>query len=126
MKFSGAEQDIEYIPFRHTNGDTRKQLLVRAKHILVKYFTKWTESQRIRAEITFEYYPELKSVYCLAMELTNVYNKHYDKDVAHGKLALWCNKIEKLGDGITKRYKYTCTKKMELFTKPHFSVFNRY
>ncbi|MCF2549092.1 transposase [Bacteroides xylanisolvens] len=33
------------------------------------------------------------------MELTNIYNKHYDKDVARGKLALWYNKIEKLGYG---------------------------
>lgn len=93
------EQNIEYVPFRHTNGDTRKQLLARAKHVLVKHFSKWNESQRIRAEIIFEYYPELKSVYDLAMELTNVYNKHYDKDVARGKLALWYNKIEELGYG---------------------------
>lgn len=41
----------------------------------------------------------MKSVYDLAIELTNVYNKHYDKDVARGKLALWYNKIEKLGYG---------------------------
>ena len=93
------EQNIEYVPFRHTNGDTRKQLLARGKHVLVKHFTKWTETQRIRAEIIFEYYPELKTVYDLAMELTNIYNKHYDKDVARGKLALWYNKIEKLGYG---------------------------
>ena len=55
--------------------------------------------QRIRAEIIFDHYPELKSVYDLAIELTNIYNKHYDKDVARGKLALWYNKIEKLGYG---------------------------
>ena len=93
------EQHIEYVPFRYTNGDTRRQLLARAKHVLVKHFSKWTESQRIRAEIIFEHYPELKSVYDLAIELTNVYNKHYNKDVARGKLALWYNKIEKLGYG---------------------------
>lgn len=28
-----------------------------------------------------------------------LYNRHYDKDVARGKLALWYNKIEKLGYG---------------------------
>lgn len=93
------ERHIEYVPFRHTNGDTRKQLLARAKHVLVKHFTKWTESQKIRAQIIFEFYPELKSVYDLALELTNIYNKHYDKDVARAKLALWYNKIEKLGYG---------------------------
>ena len=94
-----GEQNIEYVLFRYANGDTRKQLLARARHVLVKHYSKWTESQRIRAEIIFEHYPELKSVYDLATELTNVYNKHYDKDVARGKLALWYNKIEKLGYG---------------------------
>lgn len=94
------EQNIEYVPFRYTNGDTRKQLLTRGKHLLVKHFSKWTKSQRIRAEIIFEHYPELKSVYDLTIELTNnIYNKRYDKDVARGKLALWYNKIEKLGYG---------------------------
>ena len=75
------EQNIAYVPFRYTNGDTRKQLLARAKHVLVKHFSKWTDFQRIRAEIIFEHYPELKSVYDLAIELTNIYNRHNDKDV---------------------------------------------
>ena len=34
----------EYIPFRYSNGDTRKQLLARAKFILTKHKTKWTET----------------------------------------------------------------------------------
>jgi len=34
------DQNIEYVPFRHTNGDTRKQLLARAKHVLVKHSSK--------------------------------------------------------------------------------------
>jgi len=90
------EQNIEYVPFRYDNGDTRNQLLARAKHVLVKHFSKWTESQIVRAEIIFKHYPDLKSVYELAIELTNIYNKHYDKDVAWGKLALWYNKIENM------------------------------
>lgn len=93
------EQSVEYVPFRYANGDTRKQLLARAKYILTRNLSKWTESQRIRAEIIFEYYPELKSVYDLAMELTTIYNKHYNKDIARAKLALWYNKVEKLGYG---------------------------
>lgn len=89
----------EYVPFRYANGDTRKQLLARAKYVLTKNHTKWTESQTERARILFEIYPELKQVYDLAMRLTEIYNYHYDKDVARGKLALWYNKIEKLGYG---------------------------
>ncbi|SUV32711.1 transposase [Bacteroides pyogenes] len=110
----GREQGIEYVPFRYTNGDTRKQLLARAKHLLIKHFSKWTESQRIRAEIIFEHYPELKSVYDLAIELTNMYNKHYEKDVARGKLALWYNKIEKFGYGCLR----TVTNTTQNYCKP--------
>lgn len=93
------KRNIEYVSFRHTNGDTRKQLPARAKHVLVKHFTKWTESQKIRAEIIFDFYPELKSVYNPALKSTNIYNKNYNKDVARAKLALWYNKIEQLRYG---------------------------
>ncbi|WP_289145707.1 transposase, partial [uncultured Bacteroides sp.] len=31
-----------------------------------------------RAEIIFDHYPELKSVYDLAIELTNIYNNYYE------------------------------------------------
>lgn len=93
------EQKIEYVPFRHTNGDIRKQLLARASYVLIKHFTKWTESQNAREQIIFKFYPKLKSVYDLALELTYIYNEQYDQEIARAKLALWYNKIEKLGYG---------------------------
>ncbi len=89
----------EYIPFRYRNGDTRKQLLARSKHILIKNQTKWTDSQRERAEILFEVHPELKHVYDLSMQLTQIYNHHYDKNLARTKLARWYNAVEKLDYG---------------------------
>ncbi len=96
--FSKALLSCElYKPFRYSNGDTRKQLLARAKFILTKHKSKWTESQRIRAEIIFENYPELKKAYDLAMELTDIYNAGSIKDAARLKLARWFNKVEKLG-----------------------------
>ncbi|WP_288854739.1 transposase, partial [uncultured Bacteroides sp.] len=70
-----------------------------------KHFSKWTESQRIRAEIIFYHYPELKSVYDLAIELTDIYNKHYDKDVTRAKLALWY-KWKSLDTDVSNRNKY--------------------
>ena len=56
------EEGIKYVPFRHANGDTRKQLLARAKYILTKHESKWTRSQRWRADIIFEFYPELSGL----------------------------------------------------------------
>lgn len=90
------KEDIRYIPFRHANGDTRKQLLARAKFILTKHESKWTPSQRWRADIIFEFYPELKEAYGLAMELTDIFNTKCVKDVARTKLAKWFNKVEQL------------------------------
>ena len=96
MKETKAKNET-YKPFRYSNGDTRKQLLARAKFILTKHKSKWTESQRLRAEIIFENYPELKKAYDLAMELTDIYNARSIKDAARLKLAKWFNEVEKLG-----------------------------
>ena len=87
----------EYIPFRYSNGDTRKQLLARAKFILTKHKTKWTETQKGRAQIIFEHYPTLKKAYELAMKLTDIYNIKSIKDAARLKLAKWFNEVEELG-----------------------------
>ena len=90
---------IAYVPFRYANGDTRKQLLARAKYILTKHATKWTKSQQWRADIIFEFYPELKKAYDLAMELTDIFNKKVDKDVARLDLARWYNKVDEMDGG---------------------------
>ena len=90
------EEGIKYVPFRYANGDTRKQLLARAKYILAKHESKWTKAQRWRAGIIFEFYPELRRAYELAMELTDIFNRKCAKDVARTKLARWFNEVEKL------------------------------
>lgn len=90
------EERRQYIPFRYANGDTRKQLLARAKFILTRHESKWTHSQRWRADIIFEFYPELKEAYDVAMELTNIYNKKSSKNAARLNLARWFDKVSKL------------------------------
>ena len=90
-------QGKEYIPFRYSNDDTRKQLLARAKFILTKHKSKWTEAQKDRAQIIFEHYPTLKKAYDLAMKLTDIYNIKSIKDAARLKLAKWFNEVEELG-----------------------------
>lgn len=79
------EQGLKYVPFRYANGDTRKQLLARAKYILTKHESKWTKAQRWRADIIFEFYPELKKAYELAMQLTDIFNNKCIKDMARTK-----------------------------------------
>ena len=90
---------IPYVPFRYANGDTRKQLLARTKYILTKYASTWTKSQQWRADIIFEFYPELKRAYDLAIDLTDIFNQKVDKDVARLDLARWYNKIDEMDGG---------------------------
>lgn len=92
-------EGIKYVPFRYANGDTRKQLLARAKYILTKHASKWTRSQQWRADIIFEFYPELKRAYDLAMELTDIFNRKVDKDTARLNLARWYNKVDDMDGG---------------------------
>jgi transposase len=84
------------MPHTFSNGDTRRQLLARSRHIVMKHFSKWTPSQKIRAEILFEQYPDLKQAYDVSMELTQIYNKITDKGVALAALARWYDRVERL------------------------------
>lgn len=48
-----------YIPFRYHNGDTRKELLIRSLYLLFKSANDWTDRQKQRAAIFYEYYNEI-------------------------------------------------------------------
>lgn len=92
----GKEMGKRYIPHVFQNGDTRRQLLARSRHILLKNSSKWTRSQIQRAEILFNEYPEIKIAYDVSAELTHIYNLKIEKEVALTKLAHWYNKVDKL------------------------------
>ena len=51
----------DYEPKVFENGDTRKQLLARSRYLLVKSAEKWTKSQKIRAKILFNHYPDIET-----------------------------------------------------------------
>ena len=86
-----------YISREFSNGDTAKQLLTRSRFLLYKSPNKWSDSQKARATILFEEYPEIKTVYYLSQKLRNIYNNNTDKTVAITKLAHWYNDVDKLG-----------------------------
>ena len=81
------ETKHKYIPFVYSNGDTRKQLLARSRYVILKHQSKWTDSQKQRAAILFEQYPDIKEAYDISLELTNIYNQKIKKEVALTKLA---------------------------------------
>lgn len=87
----------DYAPFRYSNGDTRKELLIRSRYLLFKSADKWTESQKQRAKILFEEYPDLQKAYGLCHSLRMIFSKNTIKDKARLSMARWYNKVEEAG-----------------------------
>jgi len=80
------------------NGDTLKQLLARSRYLLFKHHSKWTPTQKHRAELLFERYPLLKKAYDLSLGLGDIFRICKSKEQAFKRLALWHNEVE--GSGI--------------------------
>ena len=88
---------VAYEPFRYSNGDTRKELLIRSRYLLFKSANKWTARQKQRAAILFEEYPDIKTAYSLCHSLRMVFSKNTIKDAARLSMARWYNKVEEAG-----------------------------
>ena len=80
-----------------SNGDTLKQLLARSRYLLFKTSNKWTQKQKIRAQILFESYPDLHKAYTLATKLNYIYEKATVKTIAITRLAHWFREVEQSG-----------------------------
>lgn len=89
--------DRIHIPEVLSNGDTLKQLLARSRYLLFKHYSKWSETQKHRAEILFEKFPEIKDAYELSIKLGDIFKNVKAKEVAFKKLALWYNEVETAG-----------------------------
>ncbi len=79
----------DYASYRHSNGDTREELLIRSRHLLFKSADKWTDRQKQRAEILFEEYPDIKKAYGLCHSLRMIFSKDTIKDAARLSMAKW-------------------------------------
>lgn len=91
------KENRAYIPELLPNGDSVKQLLARSRYVLYKPRDKWTESQKERAQILFELYPDIKTAYRLVQQLRGIYNNHNNKHIAMTKLAHWFRNVEESG-----------------------------
>lgn len=94
---NAQKEGNEYIATLYENGDSPKQLLARSRYLLYKSRDNWTESQKLRAEILFKNYPDIKEAYNLANGLRRIYNQNITIDVARLKLAHWFKDIEAAG-----------------------------
>jgi transposase len=87
-KLSGTN----YIPNVLPNGDTKKELLARSRYLLFKSAEKWTDTQKQRAAILFEKYPNLRTAYSLSHSLRMIFSRNTIKDAARLSMAKWYNK----------------------------------
>lgn len=77
------------------NGDTKRELLARSRYLLFKSADKWTDSQKARARVLFELYPDIKQAYSLSHSLRMNFAKATTKPAAMLNLARWYDKVEK-------------------------------
>lgn len=86
-----------YRPIILENGDTVKQLLARSRYVLYKNRNKWTQSQKQRAEILFDLYPDILDAYQLSQELNWIFETTKKKIYGYTRLAQWHEKVSKSG-----------------------------
>ena len=91
------QKNEDYVPYQYSNGDTRRELLIRSRYLLFKSADKWTERQKQRAAILFEEYPDIKKTYGLCHSLRMVFSKNTIKDAARLAMAGWYSKVEEAG-----------------------------
>ncbi len=90
------EQGVRYKAILFENGDSPKQLLARARHLLAKNFEKWTIDQQQRAAILFREYPEIKRIYEHVIKFRNIY-ENKSKQKAQIQFQEWIKQTVSLG-----------------------------
>ena len=66
-----AKQEVKglkrkYIPYTFENGDTRKELLARRRHLLFKSLKSGVNHRKSEPKILFKEYPDIKRAYALS------------------------------------------------------------
>lgn len=89
------KEKTAYRPRVYANGDTKKQLLARSRHLLFKPANTWSGPQHERSVILFKQYPALESAYHLTMQFRSCYE--FSKNIKEGKKAIqrWYENVEK-------------------------------
>lgn len=83
-----------YTPKLFSNGDSKKQLLARSRHLLYKAPSNWTKNQYERSQILFQEYPDIKTAFNLVQGLRYIFNTAKSIEVAYTKLAHWYKEVE--------------------------------
>lgn len=75
---------------RLSNGETKKEILVRGSWLLFKKSGQWSSSQEVRSKLLFELFPEIKTAYDYFLDFRKIYD--YDNhEKASKELIKWFN-----------------------------------
>jgi transposase len=85
---------VQYHPERYENGDSKKQLLAKGRHLLFKPKSKWTEQQQIRATILFREFPEIHQAYKLSMNFRSIFENAKTQEIARERMEAWMQRVE--------------------------------
>lgn len=89
----------QYRPERLSNGDTPVELLTRSRYLLMVSPEKWTDSQKARARLLFERYPDIRTAFGLAHGLRVIFsNRKASKESGKKSLGEWYNKVTEFDD----------------------------
>lgn len=81
-----------------SNGDTKVELITRARYILPKSGDKWSENQKERSKLLFELQPKLKEAHSIVCKLRCIFkNRELTKTRAKGKLKEWYKEVSSSG-----------------------------
>ncbi len=90
--------DKPYISFLYSNGDTRKELLIRSRYLLFKSANNQTEQQKERLQYYLKNIPILKKLTTgLCHSLRMIFSKNMIKDTAKISITRRYNKVEEAG-----------------------------
>jgi len=78
----------------YENGDSKKQVLARSRHLLFKPTSRWTESQKERSIILFREFPILEEAYKLSMQFRSFYEYSRTREKGKEKLNSWYETIK--------------------------------
>ena len=99
-----AMEEKPYVPrkfkekeTKFANGETALEMLARSRYLLFKFPGEWTATQKERAEIMFEKFPQIRTAYHLACSFRTWYRKENiakdEKDI-NTRLTAWYREVE--------------------------------
>jgi transposase len=91
-------KEFSYKEPRYSNGETARELLARSRYLLYKFPDQWTDAQAERADVLFEKYPDIKTVYELSCEFRKWYSQKNigkNKEYLLSELHRWYFQVDK-------------------------------